>query len=278
MNLHPIGRYGLKETETLATMILLEIVFLAIVQGVTEFLPVSSSGHLVVLAALFEQFGINIQERLTVNIVLHVGTLLAIVVFYWRRILALLGQDRRVIGLIIVGSVPAAVVGLFLKSYFTETLEHPLTAGLMFPITAAMLLWTTRHKSGELSCRDLSYSHALFIGLFQAFAILPGISRSGSSIVAGLGVGLKRNEAATFSFLLAIPVLSGAGLLEGIAIAGGANGSVPIFVLIVGALVSFVVGLASLFWLIKWLEKGRLYWFAWWLLILAPIVLVWQLI
>jgi len=258
-------------------MLWLEILILAVVQGIAEFLPISSSGHIVVGSALFDQFGHPVHEKLTVNIVLHLGTLAAILVFYRRRILQLLHSDRRVIGLLLVGSIPAAVAGFVIKEYFIAGLESPLTAGLMFPITGLMLLWSARHCSGETTCRELSYTKALIVGLFQAFAILPGISRSGATIVAGLGCGMRRDEAAAFSFLLAIPAIGGAGLLEVVKLLREPLGTVPLAVLSVGAAVSFVVGLVALGWLIRWIDQGKLYLFAWWVIPVGIIVIMWQI-
>jgi undecaprenyl-diphosphatase len=261
--------------------LILEILFLAVVQGITEFLPISSSGHLVILSSLFDQVGVQIEEKLTVGIILHMGTLLAILCFYRHRIIALLKEDRRVVGLILVGSIPAAAVGFTLKKYATGVLESPLVAGCMLLMTGFLLIWGARYQEGKTECRELSYRRAFYIGLFQAFAILPGISRSGSTISAGLAAGLKRSEAATFSFLLAIPAIGGAGLLEikdlVEASAEGAANGVPIYALAAGGLASFVIGWISLAWLVKWLEKGRLAWFAWWVFTVAPIVIVWQL-
>lgn len=258
-------------------MLYLEIIFLAIVQGITEFLPVSSSGHLIVLASVFDQFAERMEDKVTVNIMLHVGTLAAILAFYWRRIWALLGRDRRVIGLLIVGSIPAAVVGVPLKLYFDDVLKNPLLAGFMFLVTGAMLIWVGRFKPGQTECRDLSYRHALLVGLFQAFALLPGISRSGSTIVAGLGTGLRREEAATFSFLLAIPAIGGAGLLEVHGLFKESSNATPVLALVVGGLVSMVVGLGALAWLVRWIQKGQLHYFAWWVLAVGPAVIAWQL-
>lgn len=271
-------------------MLWLEILCLAILQGIAEFLPISSSGHLVIGMALFDQFGHPITEKLTISIVLHLGTLLAILAFYWRRIWSLLRQDRRVIGLLAVGSVPAALVGVGLKVFAPEAielslegvLENPMTAGLMLPLTGLMLLWTARHQSGEALYRDLSYRGAFVIGLFQAFAILPGISRSGATIVAGLGMRLRRDEAAAFSFLLAIPVIGGAGLIEVAKLvkqaSEGNSIGTPGVMLVVGAMVSFVVGLASLWWLVQWIQHGRLYRFAYWVIPLGVAVVIWQLV
>ena len=251
---------------------------LAVLQGIAEFLPISSSGHIAVGQALF---GIK-DDKLTVSIVLHVGTLAAILVFYWRRICLLLGQDRRLIGLLIVGTAPAVLVVIGMKitpwgEEIEKLLSSALVAGFMFPITGLMLIWSARHEQGDTVCRDLGYGRALLIGVFQAFAILPGISRSGATIVAGLGSGLRRDEAATFSFLLAIPAIGGGGLLEVVKLLKQEPGSMPLAVLGVGALVSFVVGLISLSWLVRWLQQGELYRFAWWVIPLGAVVIVWQL-
>ena len=258
-------------------MMFLQIIILAIVQGIGEFLPISSSGHVVALASLFDQFGQPMEEKLTVNIVLHLGTLLAVLVFYRRRIAGLVGRDRRVIGLLILGTLPAVAIGLPLKWLFADTLQSAMVAGLMFPVTGALLLWTIGRSPGELECRQVSYRQALVIGLFQSFAILPGVSRSGATIVAGLGCGLRREEAATFSFLLAIPAIGGAGLLELIDMLHHPPEPGSLGMLAVGALLSFLVGLVALWWLTRWLAQGRLHYFAWWVLILGPLVVAWQL-
>ncbi|OHB66448.1 MAG: hypothetical protein A2V70_05365 [Planctomycetes bacterium RBG_13_63_9] len=263
-------------------MIWLEILILATVQGIAEFLPISSSGHIVVGAAVCDQVGQPIDEKLTVNVVLHLGTLVAILVFYWRRIGLLMSEDRRVIGLLIVGSVPAAIFGFVVKGtefggVLEGALESPLLAGLMFPVTGAMLIWTARRESGQTTCRQLGYGQALVIGVFQAFAILPGVSRSGATIVAALGCGLRRDEAATFSFLLAIPAIGGAGLLELRDLIVAPTGHTPLGALAAGAVVSFLVGLLSLRWLIRWLQRGRLHWFAWWVIPLGLAVVAWRL-
>lgn len=258
---------------------LAEILVLAVVQGITEFLPISSSGHLAVLAELFRQFGAEpLEEGLTVSIVLHVGTLLAIIAFYWRRIVSLVGKDRRVIGLLVVGTIPAAVVGVGFKVLrWDDALESALLAGLMFPMTALLLLWSARCPLQGGVCRHLSYRQVLLIGAFQAFAILPGISRSGATIVAGLACGLRRDEAATFAFLLAIPTIGGAGFLAALDLVSQGPANLSASALVIGLALSFVVGLASLWWLVRWLQRGHLYWFAGYLLPLSVGVIVWQL-
>ena len=151
-------------------------------------------------------------------------------------------------------------------------------AVLMLPLTGAMLLWGMRHAEGRLACRELGYGQALVIGLFQAFAVLPGVSRSGSTIVACLGCRLRREEAAAFSFLLAIPALAGGGLLEAIDLFRKGPGDTPGGMLLVGGLVSFLVGLFALWWLVRWLRKGRLGLFAWYLIPLGIAVVAWQIL
>lgn len=264
-------------------MLWFAILILATVQGVGEFLPISSSGHVVVGQELFDELGCKMDDRLAVNIVLHLGTLLAILVFYRRRIWLLLGRDRRVIGLLLVGSLPAAAAGIVVKtSPWGETLENALEnallAGFMFPVTGLMLLWNARRDPGDMNCRELGYGRALIIGGFQALAILPGISRSGATIVAGLASGLRRDEAATFSFLLAVPAIGGAGLLEMVKLVKQGTESTPMGALAFGALLSFIVGVLSLWWLVRWLRQGRLHYFAWWVIPLGIAVIAWQLL
>lgn len=218
----------------------------------------------------------ELPDLLGLNIVLHAGTLLAILVIYGKSILRLFGQDRRVLGLIAVGTLPAVVVGLPLHEWAAVALVNPLLAGCMLPLTGLLLLLPLKFGTGSLVHQELSWRQALWIGICQAVAILPGISRSGCTIVAGLGVGLRREAAATFSFLLAVPVVGGACVLELkdllLAKTPPAWGTLAL-----GAGVSFVVGVLSLGWLLKWLNQGRLHYFAWWCIPLGVGVVAWQL-
>lgn len=264
-------------------MPLWEIILLAVVQGLTEFLPVSSSGHLVVTNAVLESLGSKpVDDLVEVSIVLHLGTLLAVLAFYRREIVRLLGDDRRAIPLLVVGTIPAVVFGLLIKKGPFDgleklILENPLVAGLMFPVTAATLLWVSRRESGELAYPQLSWQQSLLVGLMQAAAILPGISRSGFTIAAGLGVGLDRQASSTFAFLLAIPVIAGAGLLESLdAMEAGTTGTAPLN-LAVGFFVSFAVGWAALKLLVGIVQRGRLAMFAYYLIPLGIAVVAWRL-
>jgi undecaprenyl-diphosphatase len=249
-----------------------EILLLAILQGIAEFLPISSSGHLVVGAHLLQLS----ESSSDINIVLHLGTLFSILLFYRKRILELLTQsERRVIWLLIVGTIPAVLVGLPVKMKLDWMMESLPLTGAMFPITGLILLLLYFKKTdGSTNYQDISFRTALIIGLAQAFALLPGISRSGSTIAAAIFCGVKRESAATFSFLLAIPVIAGAALLEIIKIIKEPPPSVAISHLAIGALISFAVGLAALAWLVKLVQRGKLYWFALWLIPLGITILV----
>ncbi len=250
----------------------LRFVILAIIQGIAEFLPISSSGHLVVVDAILG----NSNESAELNIVLHFGTLLAILVFYRQRIRELITQDRRVIPLLVVGTIPVGIIGLWVKKNHECILSNALLAGFMLPLTGFMLMLLATLKPGKKGYKDLSVVPVLLIGFAQAFAVLPGISRSGSTIVMGSLLGLKQQSAATFSFLLAIPAIGGASLVEAKEIfEEGAE--TPFWLLGLGAAISFGVGLLALRLLVRWIEKGRLQWFAYWLIPFGFAVVVWQL-
>lgn len=263
---------------------LLPIVLLGILQGIAEFLPISSSGHLNIAQAAMRQCdSLSLPDALTVTIALHLGTLLSIVVVYWKRIWRLLGADRHVLGHVIAGTIPAGVVGVALHEWMKhspplkDAFQSPLLAGCMLLVTGVMLFRSARMNRGETDYTGMTYRQALLIGAAQAFAILPGISRSGSTIVAGLWVGLRPDAAATFSFLLAIPITAGACLVEGLDLLGDrhSHGSLPL--LAGGALASFVVGVMALRWLLAWLGAGKLHWFAHWCLVVGAGVVLWQL-
>ncbi len=255
----------------------LAVIILGIVQGVAEFLPISSSGHLVIVEALLETAGGGLPHRLMLNVVLHGGTLLAILVFYRRRVLALLGTDRRAIGLLVVGTLPAAVAGLTLERRWPHLLENPLLAGAMLVVTGLLLIWARRHDDGHTAYAQISYRQALLVGLAQALGLLPGMSRSGVTIVAGMASGLRPDAAATFSFLLAIPAIAGACLLELLKVWTDGGSQIGLPLLAIGAATSFVVGLVSLWWLLRWIDRGWLYRFAFWCIPLGIAVVGWQL-
>ncbi len=263
--------------------VLLSITVLAIIQGLTEFLPVSSSGHLAILSRIS---GFSADEGLSVGIILHAGSLVAIVAFYFKTLLGFLRRDQlHLLGMVIVGSIPAAFAGILLKkSGIAEKLfGDMLSISLGFLITASLLRLTGKIKftsEASTELKDISLRQALSVGFAQMFAIIPGISRSGSTIAAGILSGIKFEAAAAFSFLLALPAIAGATLLEIIpAIRGGFDSeNIPLSALAVGFAVSMLTSFAALTLLIRIIRKGRLAWFSWYLFLLGAGIMVWQII
>ena len=267
--------------------VILFVVIMAIAQGVAEFLPISSSGHLLVLG---DWFGFNPEENMFLNVVLHAGTLVAILVFYFKKLWSILVEParRRLIALVIAGSIPAAAVGVGVKitGLDEKLFSSPWVAACGFFVTGTMLLvvfgvpWKKvdcADKPAAVAAENMSLKQALLIGIAQALAITPGISRSGSTISMGVWKNLRKADAAEFSFLLAIPAIGGAALLELLDFIknsqnGIANGE--IFTLSLGLVVSAIVGYAALAGLIALLKKGKLGYFSYYLYIAALIVLV----
>lgn len=250
----------------------LELIFLGIVQGVAEFLPISSSGHLTILQDLMGRS----LEAVEVNIVLHLGSLLSIGIVFWRDLLRLPSQPRLCLA-IVIATLPLIPVGLFLKPALEATFENALCAGVCLGATALMLTLIPRVESGDRSLEAVTWRDALIVGLFQAAAPLPGISRSGSTIFGGVLCGLARDAAARFSFLIAIPAIGGATVLyarELLTETNPATGSGP---LLAGAVVSFVVGVLSLRWLLRLVNRRRLWPFALYCAAVGAATIVWKL-
>lgn len=259
----------------------LEIVILGIVQGVSEFLPISSDGHLVVVNAILEHFtGSQHTDVLERTVALHAGTLLATLVVYGRALSRAIFSDYRTFGLLIVGTIPAVIFGLIAsQDALKHWLENPLLAGFGLIATGIVLLAIARPPEEGIEYQKLSFGRAALIGLFQATAILPGVSRSGTTIASGLKLGLARRDAATFSFLLSIPAVAGACTLESLKMAlADSPPATPIWQLAIGVVVAFFVGLAALFTLLRMLQAGRLYLFGYYVIPLGICVVLWQLL
>ena len=269
---------------------LIQIVVLAVIQGIAEFLPISSSGHLAVLGALL---GIDPEANLTLGILLHAGSLVAICVFYYRLLLGFFRRDQFHLALmVILGTLPAGAVGgsLKLSGLADSIFNFPLLVGLCLLITATVLRMTEKEKlivknspdAPPTPLKEISVRQALIVGFAQAFAILPGISRSGSTIAAGILCGIDREAAGNFSFLLALPAIGGAVLIEllqCIRSAGdkAAAQSSEWGLSAVGFVVSCIVSFAALSLLMKLIRKGKLIWFSWYLYIVGIAVIIWQI-
>lgn len=213
----------------------LHSIILGIVQGLTEFLPVSSSGHLALLENAF-----GIKGKLTLTVMLHFGSALALLVVLWRDIVEILTKNRKVIWLLIVGSIPAGVLGLLFKSKVAVIFDNPFFVGIFLVITG-VILWLTKCVSEK---RDkIGFRDAIIIGIAQAIAILPGISRSGITIAAGIYLGLNRVQAAKFSFLLAIISILGATVIQAKDAVMGEISALP---LLLGIIISFFASLLAI--------------------------------
>lgn len=247
----------------------------ALIQGLTEFLPVSSSGHLRLLQHWFD-----ISEPQTFfDLCLHVGTLFAVVVFYRERLLKIVkaifarlrpgssqeetGFEVRLFGLLVAGTIPTGIIGVALGNVFETHLSSIFWVGVFLGVTGLILWWTRGKEDGEKTLRELSFRDALIVGTVQGFAVLRGISRSGSTIAMGVGLGLRREDAAELSFLLSIPAILGAVTLKGLElIQEGTVLSMSGTAILLGTLLSGVVGYLALRLLLKVIDKGNLYRFA----------------
>ncbi|MFM9962930.1 MAG: undecaprenyl-diphosphate phosphatase [Planctomycetaceae bacterium] len=248
-----------------------------VVQGITEFLPISSKSHLILVGSLLDRwFGTTSTSKETIELIigLHLGTLAATMVVYWRDLWSLRTRHRLLIN-VIVGSLPVAIIGLAFKDWFEQTLVSPLLVGLGLFVTATFLFAGQRLEISLLELDQMKWPHAFAVGCFQTLALFPGISRSGSTIAGALMIGVSRQAATTFSFLLSVPAVGGVVLIKGIALRH-AHG-LAIGQLLFGAVISFAVGIVALRFLIRVVTQNRLHWFAYYCLLLGTIVTVWQL-
>ena len=247
-----------------------EVILLGLVQGIAEFLPISSSGHLVILESLMGGHA----ENLELNVALHFGSLLSILVVYRNDILPVLKQPKLMLA-IIVETLPIVVSGLLLKGLFETASTLPIAAGIGLCVTSLLLFITPRIDNGTRTLPEIRIRDAFVIGLFQAVAPWPGVSRSGSTIVAALMMGVHRESAANFSFYIAVPALLGATVLTGKdLLSEGYQASTPLAAIVAGTVVSFVVGILALKSLIRLISARKLNWFAWYVLGVAWLTIV----
>ncbi|MGE5576155.1 MAG: undecaprenyl-diphosphatase UppP [Syntrophothermus sp.] len=279
---------------------MIDALILGLVQGLTEFLPVSSSGHLVIM-----QHYLGVREiGLSFDVLVHQATLLAVVVYFWHDVKKLVAaffsiiwgvlgsraarrgrldaesrMYRRLVWLVLLGSIPAALAGFFLEDFFTGLFESVLLVGLMLMVTGLLLWgaeWLQSQKQRRRELNAMTALDALIVGIGQAIAITPGISRSGTTIAAALGRGLERSAAARYSFLLSLPAIFGAGLLQAkdiLKIGIDYNWQV----LVVGGLAAFVAGILAIRALMAILERSRLTIFSYYCWTLGLVVVLTQM-
>ncbi|HEY8845989.1 MAG TPA: undecaprenyl-diphosphate phosphatase [Candidatus Limnocylindrales bacterium] len=265
---------------------LLAAVIMGVVQGLTEFLPVSSSGHLIIVPYLL---GIKdpFITSLEFSVILHIGTLVALLIYFradWLRLVpaffaairdrSLAGDpDRRLAVLIAIATVPAAIIGFLFHDIENVVREVGLVA-VMLVVGGAILWLAERVGARQKMALDLSFAQALAIGAAQAIALVPGISRSGISISAGLFAGLRREEAARFSFLMATPITAAAAAYEVLKVVRGEGVPIQVLPMAAGLLMSFVFGVLAIAVLLRFLRTRSTDVFVAYRVILAAAVLV----
>lgn len=240
----------------------LQVIILGVVQGISEFLPISSDGHLVIAEQLLGRyFGHGIAAGKDLEVMLHLGTLAAICAVYARDLWAL-RTNPRLCGLLILATIPAATVGLLFEDWFDEVFDSAAVAGFGLLVTAALLYLGHVLERGRYTERNLPWPAMVLIGCFQAVALLPGVSRSGSTIVGGLLTGMDRVSATKLSFMMAVPVTAGAIALTAKGLLEHGLPSAGLGPMLVGILVSFLVGWLVLQGFLKLVSQRRLHWFA----------------
>lgn len=241
-----------------------EALILGLIQGLTEFLPVSSSGHLEIAKSLF---GINPEESFYFTVAVHGATVLSTLVVFWKEIVQLISgslkfkmnEETSYVLKIIISMIPVGIAGVLLKEPIENMFNGNLVfVGSMLMVTAVLLALAHFIRKRE---RSIGYWDALIIGIAQAIAVIPGISRSGATIATGLMIGNKKDEIAKFSFLMVLIPVLGANLLE-IVTGETGTGSAGVGVILIGFVTAFAAGYLACRWMIALVKRSRLIWFA----------------
>jgi undecaprenyl-diphosphatase len=245
-------------------MSLWEALVLGFVQGATEFLPVSSSGHLVMTQALL---GIEIPG-VAFEVVVHVATLVSILLVYRTRVAKILrgavageAEALRYMGLVVVATIPAGILGIFAEDHIETLFDKPYVPGVALLITGAFL-WSSRGAIERATLERPTWRAALLIGVAEAFALVPGISRSGATVVAAIWLGVEAREAAAFSFLMAVPAIAGAAVLQIPDMSGSAASGLTTSVMLAGSVVAGVTGVLAIRTFIVMLARRSFHFFA----------------
>lgn len=261
-------------------MTVFQALVLGLVQGLTEFLPVSSSGHLVIVPDLLGWS----EPSTSFDIVLHLGTMVAVIAYFWRDLVAIVTAffepysppvraRRRLGSLIVIGTIPGAIAGAALEKRFEEVFSRPSEVAFFLLLTGLILVAAEAAAWQRRSLRKLKVADSVVIGIGQAVAILPGISRSGATISTGLFLGLKREAAARFSFLLSVPIIAGAALLK---LRHGFDGGESQLALLTGFLAATVSGIAAVSFLLGFVRRHSLRGFAYYCLAAGAFVILYH--
>ncbi len=268
-------------------MSLIEAIILGIVQGLTEFLPISSSAHLVIVPFVFG-WQVPPEQAFVFGVLVQIGTLVAVMVYFWQDLKGILmacvrgllqgrpfaGEQARLGWYLILATIPAGLFGLLVKDQVEAAFSDARAAVLFLVVTAGLLLAAERIGRRDRPLQQMNWLDALWMGIAQAAAIFPGISRSGASIAGGLARHLDRTSAARFSFLMSVPVMLAAGLLAALDLLETPNLAQFLPVLAAGFVTAAVVGYLAIRWLLAYLTRHSLAVFAYYCLALAGVVLI----
>ncbi len=256
-------------------MNLIEAIILGVVQGLTEFLPVSSSGHLVMVQKLL---GIDDSAIMTFYIALHVATLFAVVFVYWKKILEMIRHPFSKLPVqIVVATIPAVILTVLFSDFIESTYVSSAILGPGFIFTGLALIFSEKVGNGKKNLKDLKTSDSLLIGLGQGIALLPSVSRSGMTITTALALGLERGFAADFSFLMSIPPILGGALLDSLDIVqGGSAGfqSIGLLNLLAGMLAAGITGFFAVKLMLTAIKKMKLKYFAYYVIALGTFIII----
>ena len=264
---------------------MLDIILLGIIQGIAEFLPISSSAHLIIFREIFglgSSIGSNIE--LAFDLALHFGTLLAIIIYFFNELWKILTdgitkgnktKDGKLFWFLILATIPAGIVGVLFEDIVESFFRHQLWLIALALIIMGIIIYLVDKKSKiDKSIQDLKWYQALIIGCAQVFALIPGFSRSGTTITASRALGINREDSAKFSFYLSVPVVAGATLFSLIKDNTLAIISENLIIFGVGILISFIVGLLCISFLLKYIKKNDFKIFMIYRVILGLIVLI----
>ncbi|MBF0567607.1 MAG: undecaprenyl-diphosphate phosphatase [Nitrospirae bacterium] len=254
-------------------MEILQSIIMGIVQGVTEFLPVSSTAHLILVPWFLGWKGVI--DTMSFDIALHVGTLFALLVVFFKDWVEILLRKHRLLMLLIIATIPGAVVGKLLDKYVDEHLRSPWVIAASLVVVGVVMYFAEKRSIKITGVDDISVLDAVIVGVSQAIAIIPGVSRSGITISGGLFLGMRREEAARFSFLMSTPIVAGAAVLHGIHILHGKAEAIDPTIFIAGVAASFVAGLLAITWFMKFMKRFSLTFFVYYRFALAAIIIAW---
>ncbi len=259
-------------------MSIIEAIIMGLVQGLTEFLPVSSSGHLVLFSQILN---LNIDEGNAFNVLLHVATFISVCFVYYKDVYELIKEFflligdifrgkfnserpyRRMLIMLIIATMPAVLLGLIFKLFDLDAaLSNVMIVGIMLLFTSALMYAVDKFNENKYDAQNAKYKSALYVGIAQACALMPGLSRSGSTITAARALGYKKDFAIKFSFLMSLPAILGAAVLEGVDLILSGGFSVEITTLIAGFAAAAISGVLAIKFLIRLLNNNKFYIFS----------------